>query len=246
MTEWAARRFWTDATVEAVPGGHAVRLDGRPVRSPAKAELVMPSDALARGVAAEWAAQEERVDPLSMPLTRAVNATLDKVVPQGEAVAAELAGYGGSDLLCYRADAPEGLVARQAAAWDPMLDWVAAAHGARLDVTAGVMPAAQPPAALAALRARVDAASAWELTALSEFVTLTGSLVLGLAALEGARAPDALWDMSRVDENWQAELWGADEEEAARVALRRAAFLQADAYLGLVRADRAPGAGPAP
>ena len=227
MSEWAPRRFWTDAATKAVAGGHAVRLDGRPVRTPAKRELVVPTAALAEGVAAEWRAQGERIDPLTMPLTRAANAALDKVAPQEAEVAAELAGYGASDLLCYRADAPEGLVARQRAAWDPMLDWAAEALGARLVTTEGVMPALQPEAALEALRSRVAAAGPWGLTALSEFTTLTGSLVLGLAALEGARPLDALWAASRVDEDWQAELWGADADEAARVAVKRDAFLQA-------------------
>lgn len=235
MSEWRARRFWTRSEVVAVGGGFTVHLDGRDVRTPLETLLAMPSRALAQGVAGEWAAQGDVVDPLSMPLTRAVNATLDKVIPQRAEVAATLSDYGGSDLLCYRAASPADLVARQDAAWDPMLDWAEAALGARLVTTVGVIPVAQPDGAVAALRSRVDARSPWELTALSEFVTLSGSLVLGLAVLQG-RAPDAVWTLSRVDETWQAETWGADEEEAARVALRRAAFVQAHRYLGLLRA----------
>ena len=227
MSEWAPRRFWTDAAVEAVPGGHAVRLDGRPVRTPAKAELVVPAASLAEGIAAEWQAQGERIDPLSMPLTRAANAAIDKVAPQVAAVVEELGAYGASDLLCYRAASPEGLVARQRAGWDPMLDWAAEALGARLVTTEGVMPALQPEAALAALRAPVAAADPWRLTALSEFVTLTGSLVLGLATLLRARPPEETWALGRLDEDWQAEQWGVDEDEAARVAVKRAAHLQA-------------------
>ncbi|UWQ21213.1 ATP12 family chaperone protein [Jannaschia sp. W003] len=237
MSEWKARRFWTAAGVERVEGGHAVRLDGRPVRSPLKSELVVPSEALAAGIAAEWQAQGEVIAPLTMPLTRAANAAMDKVAPQHGAVADELAGYGGSDLLCYRAEAPAALVERQAEAWDPMLDWAAERLGARLVVTRGVMPVAQPANAIEALRAQVHRYSAWELTALSEFVTLSGSLVLGLAAIEGARPAEAVWPLGRVDEEWQAEQWGADEEEAERVALKRAAFLQADRFLELLRAS---------
>lgn len=235
MSEWKARRFWSDASVDAVAGGHAVRLDGRPVRTPARTEITMPSAALAEAVAGEWDAQGEVVDPASMPLTRAVNATLDKVVPQVGAVAAELAGYGATDLLSYRAEGPEGLIARQAETWDPLLDWAARALGARLAVTRGVMPAAQPANALAALRARVDAFSPWELTALSEFVTLSGSLVLGLATATDEIDPDAAWRASRIDEDWQAERWGFDEEEAERVASKRADFLRAHHYLSLLR-----------
>ncbi|MEM9795554.1 MAG: ATP12 family protein [Pseudomonadota bacterium] len=236
MSEWKARRFWTDATVERVEDGWTVRLDGRAIKSPAGTVVTMPSDPLASAVAQEWQAQDGVIDPLSMPLMRAVNATLDKVIPQQDAVAADLAGYGGSDLLCYRAAGPEGLVTRQATAWNEMLDWADDRFGARLAVTQGVIPVEQPANALEALRARVEAASAWEITALSEFVTLSGSLVLGLAALERVRAPEDLWSRSRVDEDWQAERWGVDAEEAERVAAKRAAFLQADRYLRLLSA----------
>lgn len=235
MSEWRARRFWTRAEVVEGADGFAVQLDGRAVRTPLKTLVAMPSRALAEGVAAEWAAQDGVVDPLSMPLTRAVNATIDKVVPQRGEVAANLAEYGGSDLLCYRAWGPEVLVARQAAAWDPMLDWADARFGARLATTRGVIPVPQPANALEALRAQVGARPPWELTALSEFVTLSGSLVLGLAVLDG-QAPEAIWPLSRIDETWQAETWGADEEEAARVAVKRDAFLQAHRYLTRLRA----------
>ena len=233
MSEWAPKRFWTDATVEPVAEGHAVRLDGRSVRTPRKVELVVPSRSLAEGIADEWRAQGERVDPTSMPLTRAANATLDKVVPQMAEVAAGLVEYGGSDLLCYRAAGPDALVSRQAAVWDPLLAWAATEIGARLVLTEGVIPVAQPDPALDALHRRVEAFSAWELTALSEFVSLSGSLVIGLAAMEGQDA-GTLWAASRVDEDWQAEQWGLDAEEAERVAIRRAAFVQAARYLELL------------
>ncbi len=235
MSEWKARRFWKNATVEKASGGHGIRLDGRCVKTPLKTEISVPSFALAEAMAAEWQGQDEVIDPLSMPLTRAANATLDKVVPQQAEVAANLADYGGSDLLCYRAAGPDSLVARQAMGWDPMLDWAAETYGARLAVTQGVIPVDQPANAIAALRGRVAVASAWELTALSEFVTLSGSLILGLAALEGAEAPANLWALSRIDEDWQAEQWGEDEEEAERIAIKRAAFLQAAHFLSLLR-----------
>ena len=237
MSEWKAKRFWKAAGVERVAEGWAVRLDDRPVRTPSKAELALPSEALARGVAAEWDAQEGAIDPLSMPLTRAANTTVDKVLPQVDAVVDELAGYGATDLLSYRAEGPDGLVARQAERWDPLLEWMAEKTGARLAVTAGVMAIDQDPAVLGALRARVGQASPWELTALSEFVTISGSLVIGLAAMEGDRWPASdLFERSRVDEDWQIEQWGEDEEEAARVSHRRAAFVQARTWLDLLRA----------
>ena len=235
MSEWGLKRFWSEASVVADGGGHAIRLDGKPVRSPGRSVLAVPSRALAEGIAEEWRAQETAVDPGAMPLTRAANTTLDKVAPQPREVAAHLVEYGGSDLLCYRAEGPADLVARQAEGWDPMLDWAEAAFGVRLSVTRGVMPVAQPAAAMAALGRRAGAFSDWELTALSEFVTLSGSLVLGLAAMEG-RAPETLWPLSRIDEDWQAERWGVDVEEASRIAVKRAAFLQAGRYLELLRA----------
>ena len=236
MSDWKAKRFWTAAEVHAVEGGYTVRLDGRDVRTPLKTLLVMPTRALAEGVAAEWDAQEGVIDPLSMPLTRAVNATLDKVVPQRAEVAANLLEYGGTDLLCYRATGPARLVARQAEAWDPLLDWADTALGARLNVTTGVMYVAQPAVAMESLRAWIETMTPWELTALSEFVTLSGSLVLALSAMEGTD-PETLWPLSRIDEDWQAEQWGEDAEEAERVALRRAAFVQAARYLALLRTD---------
>ena len=235
MSEWTTRRFWTEASVEPVGSGHAVRLDGRAVRTPLKTELVVPSAALAHGVAEEWRAQEKMVDPRTMPLTRAVNATLDKVVPQRAEVAANLVEYGVTDLLCYRAPVDGTLFERQDREWQPMLDWAEERFGARLAVTRGVIPVPQPPEAVLPLRARVESMSEWELTALSEFVSLSGSLVLGLAAMED-HPPEAIWTLSRIDEDWQAEQWGVDEEEAERIALKRAAFLQAHRYLGLVRA----------
>lgn len=234
MSDWAARRFWTQAEVVAAKAGFAIRLDGRAVKTPLKTELVLPSRALAEGIANEWHAQGERVDPLSMPLTRAANATLDKVIPQLAEVAANLGDYGGTDLLCYRAPGPDDLTARQASEWDPMLDWADATFGARLAVTQGVVPVLQPANAVEALRGRLAVLSPWELTALSEFVTLTGSLVLGLATLSG-HPPEVIWRLGRIDEDWQAERWGIDEDEAARVVLRRAAFLQGHRYLDLLR-----------
>lgn len=235
MSEWKAKRFWKQASVEEIDDGFTVRLDGRAVRTPLKTLIAMPSRQLAAGVAEEWDAQSEVINPGTMPLTRAVNATLDKVVPQHAEVAANLAEYGGTDLLCYRAAGPEMLVTRQVAAWDPMLDWADKTLGARLNVTQGIMHVPQPANALESLRARVHGMSPWELTALSEFVTLTGSLILGLATMS-EHPPEAIWPLSRVDEDWQAEQWGVDEEEAVRIAVKQAAFVQAYRYIGLLRA----------
>lgn len=232
---WAPRRFWQTARAEATEGGHTVRLDGRAVRTPAKTPLILPSLALAEAVAAEWDAQDAVVDPRRMPLTRSANAALDKVTPQFDEVAALIAAYGGTDLLCYRAEAPEELAARQAAAWDPWLDWARDSHGAPLAATRGVMHVDQPATSLSRLSAAVTAMTPFELTALHDLVALSGSLVLGLAVAEGAITPDAAWGLSRIDEAWQIEQWGADEEAAEVAALKRAEFLQARHFLTLCR-----------
>lgn len=224
---WAVRRFWDRAGVVETAAGFGVALDGRPLRTPAKAALTLPSRALAEAIAAEWDAQQGQVDPLAMPLTRAANSAIDKVTPMFAAVVDEVARYGGTDLLCYRATEPPALAARQAEAWDGLLDWAAAALGARLAVTRGVIPVAQPEAALAALRRRVATADAFGLTALHDLVAISGSLVIGLAVAAGRIAPDQGWSLSRIDEDWQAGLWGRDDEAERIAGLKRADFLAA-------------------
>ncbi len=232
---WAAKRFWTQATAEPCEGGFTVRLDGRPVKTPAKTPLVVPTLALAQAIAAEWDAQTGKVDPATMPCTRAANSAIDKLSSQQAEVVEMLAAYGETDLLSHRAEAPPALVARQAAAWDPMLDWAAGTFGARLAVGTGVLPVPQDPVALAALRAPVAALSRFELAAFHDLVAISGSLVLALAVIRGRLTADAAWEASRIDETWQVEQWGPDEEAAEAEAYRRAAFLQADRFFGLCR-----------
>ena len=189
------KRFWSSVEVVTGEAGYAIRLDARPVRTPGRYALEVPTRPLAEALAAEWDAQTDEVRPEAMPVTRACNTAIERVAPQRGAVAAEVASYGETDLLCYRAPAPEGLKARQAAAWDPLLAWAAETHGARLVVTEGVMHVDQPAPALAALAARVGRFGAFELTALHEMVTLTGSLVLGLATADGRLAPGGDWTL---------------------------------------------------
>ena len=233
MSEWAMKRFWTDVSVEAAEDGHRVTLDGRRVKTPAKSELVLPTLAMAEAVAEEWAAQDGKVDPLSLPCTRSANSAIDRVTPQHAEVAEMLAAYGDSDLLCYRADAPEELVARQAERWDPALDWAAETLGARLEPRTGVMHAAQSDAALRALGARVHELGAFHLAAFHDLVGLTGSLVLGFAAASGWRDAEEIWALSRLDEDWQAEQWGGDEEAAELAALKRREFQHACRFFAL-------------
>ena len=222
-----ARRFWTEVSVVEVPGGFALRLDDRPLRTPAKAELVVPTRALAEAIAAEWRGVEGEIRPDLLPFTKAANAAVDRVAPDPAPLVDGLAAYGESDLLCYRADSPAALAARQAAAWDPPLAWAAAHLGAPLAVTEGLRHKPQDRASLAALRTAVAAHDPFALTALSELVSLSGSLVLALATASGAMTPAEAWAASRVDEAWQEEQWGVDAEAAAAARRREADFLRA-------------------
>lgn len=234
MSAWKSKRFWKTATACTVDGGFTVTLDDRPVKTPAKRDLIMPSMALAQAVAKEWDAQEGEVQPQTMPVTRATNAAIDKVAQQHQEVADLLAAYGESDLLCYRADAPEGLVARQAEAWDPLLDWAEATFEARLKPTVGLMPTLQDPAALTKLSDEVHKMDAFTLTAFHDLVGLSGSLIIGFAALRDVDEMEALWQASRVDETWQEEQWGEDEEATAMAEAKREQFFAAKSFYNLV------------
>lgn len=238
MSGWKAKRFWKTVSVAREEGGFSVRLDAREVRTPAKAPLLVPSRAMADAVAAEWEAVDGMVDPRAMPVTRRANAAIDKVAHQFEEVARLVADYGGSDLLCYRAVAPEELVRAQAEAWDPLLDWAAATFGARLHVTGGVAPVGQPSDGLERLAAAVHATTPFGLTALYDLVGISGSLVLGLAAARGNYDAESLWKLSRLDEEWQAAQWGEDAESASVAALKRADFLAARHFWELSQPER--------
>ena len=236
MSEWKAKRFWKEAKVDPAAEGFAVSLDGRPVKTPAKAALVVPTRAFAEAVAAEWDAQEESIDPLKMPFTRSANAALDKVALQRAEVADMLAAYGDSDLLCYRADHPEALAKRQAEQWDPLLDWATESLSARLETRTGVIHAPQSPDALRVLSKRVHQLSDFELAGFHDLVSLSGSLILGFAAALNVQSAKAIWKISRVDEIWQAEEWGRDEEAEVAAAIKEAAFLHAKQVFDLSRA----------
>lgn len=233
MSAWKAKRFWKQATVEQAETAFTVRLDGRPVKTPSKTLLTVPTRALAEAIAAEWDAQTGEVKPDTMPFTRSANSAIDKVTPQFDAVVDMLAAYGGTDLLCYRATGPEALIERQAKAWDPLLDWSATTFGAPLKATAGVMHIAQDPRSLAALHAPVAAMSPFQLAAFHDLVAISGSLVLALAVTRGRLSAAEAWALSRIDEAWQIEQWGDDEEAAELAARREADFLQAGRFYAL-------------
>jgi chaperone required for assembly of F1-ATPase len=225
------KRFWTEVAVTADRG---IALDGRPVRTPGKVALLLPTDGLAGAVADEWRGVGGTLDPRAMPLTGLANAAIDRVVPDLPGFAAGLARYAESDLLCYRAPSPEPLIERQAAAWDPPIAWVQQRYDIHIGVTAGVVHQPQPPATLARLGDAVAALDAWTLAACSPIVTLTGSLILALALVEGAMSADEVWAAAHVDEDWQAELWGEDTLATQARANQRAEFDGAVRFLELI------------
>jgi len=230
MRTMLPRRFYETAATAALAEGHAVRLDDKPVRTPARRVLAAPTQALAEAIAAEWQAQKDVIDPAKMPLTRLANAIIDGVAEAPGPVAAEIANYLASDLVFYRAGTPAGLVERQARHWDPILDWARQALGADFKLGEGVVHVAQPGAALAAARATIPA-EPWRLGAVHAITTLTGSALIALAMARGALAADAAWQAAHVDEDWNMALWGRDEMAVARREFRFAEFQAAGTVL---------------
>jgi chaperone required for assembly of F1-ATPase len=233
------KRFYKSVSVaEHGPGDHRIRLDGRPVRTPAKAELAVPTAALAQAIAAEWEAQGKHIDPMSMPFTRLANSAIDGVKPRQEQVRADIAKYAGSDLLCYRAEAPEGLQRRQSEVWDPILRWADETMGAHFVTGMGLMPVAQPDTAKAAVARGVEDYDGFALAAVHVMTTLMGSVLLALAHARGHLTAEQAWASAHVDEDWQISQWGEDAEAKARRARRWAEMQAASRMLGLVRPFR--------
>ena len=222
------RRFYKDVTVAETDGGEGVAprfrilLDGRPTRTPAKRELALPSRVLAEAVAEEWRAQAAVIDPASMHLTRIVNSAIDGVTGREAEVRAEIVGYAGSDLLCYRAAGPVSLVERQAKLWGPLVHWAATELGVELALAEGVVYVSQKPAALERFGQHLTGFDPLRLAALHVVTTLTGSAVLALACARGRLTSDDAWQLAHVDEDFQIEQWGTDAEAESRRARRRA------------------------
>lgn len=228
------KRFWTSTAIAAADDEWAIELDGRPVRTPARAMLKVASRALAEGIAAEWADVGERIDPRAMPLTGLANAAIDRVAPDPAAFAASLARYAESDLACYRAEGPPALVARQAAQWDALLDWARRRFDVEFSTTASIIYIDQPAATVKRLAHAVVVLDPFRLAGVAPLVTIGGSLVAALAVLEEAFAADAAWAAVSVDEAWQIEQWGADAEAVAAMDGRRRDFLAAARFLALL------------
>ena len=229
------KRFYEFVAIVNGTEGLGIELDGQPVRTPKKAAVAISGRALAEAIAEEWRQQGENIKPETMPFQRLTNTAIDMVAVQRTAVVDNLAAYGGSDLLCYRAGEPEDLAQRQERLWTPWLTWVGAYHGAVLSTTKGIGHIMQGEAALANLRRSVDTHDVMELSALNDLVTITGSLVLALSVSAGALDPAAAWAAARLEYDYQAERWGHDAEAEAHVARLRREFEHAAEYLELHR-----------
>jgi chaperone required for assembly of F1-ATPase len=225
------KRFWREV---AIDGDGVVRLDDRPVRTPGRVPLALPNAALAAAVADEWRAVGDTIDPRAMPLTGLANAAIDRIAPDTAAFARGLAAYADSDLFYYRADQPPQLAARQAAAWDPLLDWARERYDVHFEPVAGIVHHAQPGATVQRLSDAVAARDAFALAPLSPLVTITGTLVGTLALAEGAIDADTLWNAAHVDEDWQAEHWGEDSLAIQARAHRRVEYDAAARFLSLL------------
>ncbi|MEM7546073.1 MAG: ATP12 family protein [Pseudomonadota bacterium] len=229
------KRFYKIAAAEPAADGWTVTLDGRPIRTPAKAAFIAPNEGTAAAAATEWMVQEDVVKPAEMPITRSVNTAIDRTGPEFDQVAEMVAAYGGSDLLCYRAVGPEALTARQAAAWEPLLAWAETTFGSRLVATTGVMHVEQPAGSLTRLTEAVRGFDPYALTALYDLVALSGSLIIGLGVAEGRLNAATGWQVSRIDETWQEEMWGVDADAAALAARKAGEFAAAARFIDLLR-----------
>ena len=225
------KRFWSDVSVVAVDDGYGVTLDGRPLKTPARVPLAVPARALAEAIAEEWQASGETIDPRAMPITGLANAAVDRA--DGQLVAG-ITRYAESDHLCYRAADPAPLVALQVKAWDPLLAWARLRYEVEFATCDGIIHVAQPSETIARLSDAVTGLDRFRLAALSPLVTIGGSLVAGLAVLEKEVAPEAIWDAVSLDERWQLDQWGSDEEAEAMLDAKRRDFLSAARFLELI------------
>jgi chaperone required for assembly of F1-ATPase len=228
------RRFWKEVTLELTPLGQAVRLDGRPVKTPTGNALALPTQKMADAVVAEWEAVEKTLNPIMMPVTGFANAAIDRIAPDRAGFAAAIAAYGETDLFCYRGAAGEALAERQAQIWDPWLDWAKARYDIHFVIVDGIMHQPQPFATLETLRAVVAARGTFELAAMAKLAHLSGSLVATLAVVERAGTPEDIWNAACLDELWQEEYWGSDHWAQKNRNDRAGEFMAAARFLDLL------------
>ena len=235
MNEWAPKVFWSEVSVAETGNNFTILLDGKPVKTPQKSDLEVPTRAFADAMANEWRALDNKIDPEKLPLTKLANASIDKIPDQLDGIISMLAEYATTDLLCYRAEKPEDLMKRQEEAWQPLLDWFENNHGIKLVTSCGVMPIAQTDQVLDICRNLLKKFSNFELAAIYDLIMLSGSFVIGLATAEGHIEHGHAWDISRIDEEWQISEWGEDEEAASMETKKRNSFLDAEKFFGLSR-----------
>ncbi|MGE5517342.1 MAG: ATP12 family chaperone protein [Bacteroidota bacterium] len=235
MLNRTIKRFYKQAGLAETTGGFAVRLDGRPVKTPAGRPLAVPFRALAEALVEEWQGQGEEIVPSAMPMTQLASTALDRIGPERATIVEQLVRFADTDLLCYRAEFPPDLVRRQTDQWQPLLDWAAETIGGRLAVTAGVVAVPQAPDAIAALRTRLDSYDDWRLCAAQAACAAAGSLVLALAMVDGRLTGQQTYEASQLDETFQAEQWGEDYEAVDRRAALQRDILAAERLLGLLK-----------
>ncbi len=239
MTAQTPRRFYRQVDIRAASDGWEVTLDGKALRSPAKAPLILPSEALARAIQVEWDAQTDRIQPQSMPMMQLASTAIDRVLPHRGRIVQDIAAYAGSDLICYRAEGPVGLVQRQEEQWQSLLDWANGRFDVALQSTVGIMAIEQSSQSLATFQRVVDRLDPWRLTALASITTIAGSLVIALAVLDGRLSVEAAVAAAHLDELFQAERWGADAEALARRDGQAREIAEAARFLTLLPPDQA-------
>ncbi len=235
MSEWKPKRFWKKVDVVSLEKGFCIKLDTKILKTPAKKEMLLPTIALAKKIAAEWDRQVDEIDPNAMPFTKSANAALDKVAQQFDEVSSLVGNYGDTDLLYYRADSPAELKMRQQSSWDPMIDWAEKNFEVKINCGTGILYIPQDRELVYKLSKEISELSSFQLTALYDIVSITGSLILGLATINGRLSAEDAFNLSRIDELWQIEQWGHDEEAQAVSDQKYEAILHAQEFFALSR-----------
>ena len=233
MSEWKQRRFWKNVHVVSSEAGYFIKLDDKILKTPAKRQMMLPTETLAKKVASEWGQQVEEIDPTTMPFTKAANAALDKVSEQFEEVSSLLGEYGDTDLLYYRADSPPELQKRQKTGWDPIVKWAENTFKVQINCGTGIVYIPQNEKLFSEIRKKISSLNIFELTAFYDMVSITGSLILGLAIINGRLSAEEAYQLSRIDEQWQLEQWGEDEEAQVASNVKNAAILHSEEFFAL-------------
>ena len=233
MSEWKQKRFWKNVHVVSSKTGYLIKLDDKILKTPAKKQMLLPTEALAKKVASEWGKQVEEVDSTTMPFTKSSNAALDKVSEQFEEVSSLIGEYGDTDLLYYRADSPPELKKRQKTGWDPIVNWAENTFKVQINCGTGIVYIPQDAKLFSEINIKINSLSIFGLTAFYNMVSITGSLILGLAIINGRLSAEEAYQLSRIDEQWQLAQWGEDEEAQVTSNLKKIAILHSEEFFAL-------------